>query len=175
MQIFLEKAKKLAKEAHKNQLYNKNPYYDSHLIRVAVTAKEIAYKEGIVDPEIINLIEIVSYLHDYLEDTIDYSLTTIKSEYIKLSEKFNVGIASAVLVLSRNVYKNDSEYFEAISENLITKIVKAADRISNILLLEEINDEEKRITLYQKYKNQLIYFNQFDIYPSLIIKALSEY
>ncbi len=139
---------------------------------MAITSVELAKSEGISDIETLNFIEAVAYLHDYFEDTIDYSKSTLKIEFEKLAKYFYTGLASAVLILSRNACTSDEEYFKNISENIITKTVKAADRISNILALPELVDNNRKKILFEKYFNQLFYFKKYKIYHELIGNSL---
>lgn len=167
-------AKRIAAIAHINHRYNDGNYVDNHLERVALTAHGIAQKEKINDDEILDFLYAVSMLHDYLEDCFDYHTTTIEKEFQKLAKLFNTPLAKAVLILSRNHYQSDDDYLSKVSKNPLTKIIKAADRIANILSLHEIKIKSKREKLRIKYSEQLKYFIMYDIYPELIKKAINE-
>lgn len=168
------KALRTAARLHSGQKYNNGSYVENHLERVAHAAIELAKTEGIIEPEILDFIYCVALLHDVLEDCFDYSHTTLDAEHKKLSERFNEGIANAILILSDNAFNSTEDYLKAISENMITKIVKAADRIANIIMLPEIEGKKQRERLAKKYLEQLTLFEKYDIYPELIKKAFWE-
>jgi (p)ppGpp synthase/HD superfamily hydrolase len=167
-------AKRLAARGHINQRYNDGSYMEMHLERVAVAAHGIAYREKIKDKELLDVIFCSAIMHDYLEDCFDYSFTSLEDEYKNLAKELNKPIANAVLILSRNNYESDDEYFKTVSENIITKIVKAADRLSNILSLPELKIKKRRDTLFEKYKTQEEYFIKYNIYPEYIRRAIRE-
>lgn len=169
-----EKALRTAARLHSGHKYNDGSYLENHLERVAHASIEIAKKNGIDEEEVLEFIYCVAMLHDVLEDCFDYSVTTLEKEHKKLAERFNTGIANAVLILSDNSFNSDEEYLKAVSENMITKIVKTADRISNILTLPEVEGKRQRERYAKKYLDQLPLFEKYDIYPDLIKKAFWE-
>ena len=164
-------AKRLAARGHINQTYNGGSFLDNHLERVAIAAHGIAYREKINDNKLLDVIFCSAILHDYLEDFFDYSLTTLEREHKILSEQINLPVANAVLILSKNNYESEEDYFRKVSENLITKTVKAAARISNILSLPELHIRRKRKMLFEKYRDQQKYFISYNIYPEYIQRA----
>lgn len=166
--------KRLAARGHINQTYNDGSYFEFHLERVGLAAHAIACEEKINDEETLDVIYCASFLHDYLEDCFDYSVTSLEKEHKTLSEQTSIAIANVVLILSKNFYKSEDDYYSAIAENMITKIVKTADRLSNILSLPEVKITKKRIKLLNKYKSQQNYFTRYNIYPEYIQRALNE-
>ena len=169
-----ELAKRTAARAHINHTYNDRSYLENHLERVAITAHAICYKEGITNNDFLDTVFCIALLHDYLEDCFDYSITTLEEEVKKLENDFNKAIANGVLLLSKNYYSDNPKYLETVSQNEITKIIKAADRISNILSLPEVKIKKKRIQLFTKYKNEMALFRKYDIYPDLIEKSMNK-
>lgn len=167
-------ARRIAARGHRGQTYNDGSYFEMHLERVAFTAESIAEKMKISEQEILDIIYCSALLHDYLEDCFDYSQTSLKAEHKTLAEKVGIPVANAVFILSRNTANSDEKYYKNTAENFITKVVKAADRITNILSLPDVKIKKKRVTLFEKYNTHLVYFEKYDIFPDLVKRALKE-
>lgn len=130
----IEKAKKLAYQAHKDQLYGTQPY-TIHLDTVAELA--VPYGEIAV---------IAAYLHDIVEDT-DTSLEAIEKEFGK-----DVAACIALLTdepgVNRKERKAKTYAKMANSNNKVALIVKACDRLANLRCCKKDNPD--LLKMYQK-------------------------
>lgn len=163
-------AEKFAREKHKNQKYNwwKNwNYIDDHLIPVMKEAIDITADicNWNINEEMKRVISITALLHDIYEDT--------DCSYELLEKKFWKSIADNVITLSicelnKKDKKEKSLYYKKISENLITTIVKIADRRVNLKLLSQLKDEKFKAKLTNKYKEDMYYFQEYKMYPFLL-------
>lgn len=162
-------ADSFAKKVHEGQKYNDDSnYYDSHLEPVKNRAHKIGLSEGLNKDEL-DVLDKSAYLHDVLEDT--------ETTTDKINSWFGPEIETIVRLLSNKIkseglVKDIDTYYKEISDNKIAKIVKAADRIENIIALNRIKNEEKKKKLLDKYSNQLKYYKENNIYPELIEEAL---
>lgn len=161
----VKKAEEIALTAHKGQNYGdhkgEDDYFIYHLDCVRNTALNIYKNEGIHQYKI----EITALLHDVLEDT------GFPAEEIE--KLFGRRILNAVQALTYEKGTDYAEYFEKISDDRISKIVKAADRIVNISQLKDVNDVQQRQKLFLKYFYQYRYFEDYNIYPEAIADAFS--
>lgn len=112
----INRATKYAKSMHDGQYRMHGAEYIVHPIRV----KEILKEKGIKDEEYL----ITALFHDLIEDT-DAS----KEDIIKYG---NEKIYQAVKILSKEKDYVMDEYISNIKSTEMTKLVKLADRISNL-------------------------------------------
>ncbi len=168
----MQKAEEIVKEAHKNQPYGDNTgeddYFIWHLDNVRNHAKSIAENHNINPTKA----QIVALLHDILEDT-DYPPEEI--EIIFGSNVLNsiklLTFKKNIYPINQNVFNDRKDYYAAISEDPIAKVVKAADRFVNIYELNDLSDRKQRDNLFLKYLNDFQYFQEFNIYPEIIENA----
>lgn len=154
----------LARDRHKNQLYgNGQPYFEAHIAPVAEIASNLANE---VNPELRLQAMRVAYLHDIIEDT-----PTTKEE---LAERYGQDIANSVELLSKKPEQTEDNYLSLISGDEVASIVKAADRIQNILGLNEMTDGERKEYLIDKYTRQTEYFEKYNIFPEKIREAINQ-
>lgn len=163
------KPSEFSEQQHEGQKYgNGKPYFTAHIKPVTKKAVEIAKDLGYEDT---GMIEAVGYLHDVLEDT----TTTFEA----LRKRFGYQVAYNVYLLSNKIKSEGKnftkeEYYNHISKSEIAKIVKAADRIVNIRKTKEIKTETRRNELRNKYKKEMKYYEEHDIFPELVRKAFDE-
>lgn len=120
----LEKAEKLAREAHKGQKDKAGEDYINHPMRVSARCKSPKAK-------------VVGLLHDTIEDTfITPQLLTEKG--------FDEDVVEAVLALSRRPDETYADFIVRASQNEIAKEVKIADLEDNmdVRRLPELTDED---------------------------------
>lgn len=163
----VKKAEEIAIQAHFHQPYGAHKengdYYKYHLDVVRRIASRLAKKHSELQT---SKFEIAALLHDYLEDT----QPTIK-DIEKLVHLFGEEILQSIERLTYRHEKGYDEYFKAIAEDEVAKIVKAADRIANISALKDIKDLDRRKELFQKYVIQFEFFEKYEIFPDEIEKA----
>lgn len=82
---------------------------------------EILYNHGVTDTNVL----FAALLHDTLEDT-----TITKDEIIELT---NENVYHLVLILTKEKRYNPDAYFSEIAKNKNAKLIKVADRISNLM------------------------------------------
>jgi guanosine-3',5'-bis(diphosphate) 3'-pyrophosphohydrolase len=109
-----QQALKIATEAHKNQLYNKEPYIE-HPKRVAERIKLMTND---------NLAPIVAILHDVIEDT----QVTFEDIQIEFGEE----VAQDVSALTRGKNENYFDYIKRLLDRPRCRLVKIADLQENI-------------------------------------------
>lgn len=168
----LLKAEEIAKAAHKNQPYGDNTdeddYFIWHLDNVRNHAKSIAEKHDINPTKA----QIVALLHDILEDT-DYPPEEIDKIFGSniLNSIRLLTFKKNIYPINQNLFNDRKDYFAAISEDPIAKVVKAADRFVNIYQLNDLSDKNQKDNLFLKYLNDFQYFQEFNIYPKIIENA----
>lgn len=168
----LLKAEEIAKAAHKNQPYgdntDKDDYFIWHLDNVRNHAKSIAEKHDINPTKA----QIVALLHDILEDT-DYPPEEIDKIFGSniLNSIRLLTFKKNIYPINQNLFNDRKDYFAAISEDPIAKVVKAADRFVNIYQLNDLSDKNQKNNLFLKYLNDFQYFQEFNIYPEIIENA----
>lgn len=131
----IDQARRLAAEAHKNQLYGTQPYM-VHIEDVVRRVKQITD-----DPEII----CAAYLHDVVEDT-NILLSQIR-------EQFGDNVANmvwAVTGIGANRAEKMNNAIEKIYSTPGADFVKSADRLSNA----SASKAEKKMKLYNRYKDE---------------------
>ncbi len=165
----LEEAREYAGEKHAGQRYNDGDYFKDHLTPVAEKAREIA-NSGKMTKRGQDEVEAAAYLHDVLEDT--------KTRSAEIEERFGKEVGDAVKLLSTKIVddggerKPKDEYYRGIAGNLTARIVKVADRIVNICALGEVKDPVRRKKLYDKYKGEMKYFEEYGIYAKIVGEEL---
>ena len=124
MENLLEKAEKLAREAHKGQKDKSGADYIGHPLRVSARCNSTKAK-------------IAGLLHDTIEDT--YVTPQMLKEM-----GFDDDIVEAVLALSHRPDETYAEFIVRASKNEIAKEVKIADLEDNmdVRRLPEITDED---------------------------------
>lgn len=114
----------LAARYHSGQCRKDGTPYILHPIRVSQIIRAQGYDLDY---------QIVALLHDTLEDT-------------NMSEReiweFGFDILESIKLLSKNYCENKNKYIENILNNDMAKVVKAADRIDNLMDLKNSNDNE---------------------------------
>lgn len=120
----LEKAEKLAREAHKGQRDKAGQDYIGHPIRVSGQCKSKKAK-------------IAALLHDTIEDTF------VTADYLKECG-FDNDVVNAVLALSRGADETYAQFILRASKNKIAREVKIADLEDNmdVRRLEELTDKD---------------------------------
>lgn len=133
-----EKALAFAKDKHSGQYRKHGLEYISHPMRVV----EILKTAGLSEESIL----IAGLFHDLLEDT-----DAKKEEVLHLS---NYEILFIVEILTKENGYNMRDYMDRINNNPKAKLIKLADRISNledILFLEDIEFLSRYLKETQKY------------------------
>lgn len=163
----LKKAEEIAIQAHFHQPYGdhkeKGDYYKYHLDVVRKIASKLAQKHSSLHTY---KFEIVALLHDYLEDT-----RPAEEDLKNLRDIFGEHLLQSVEKLTYTHEKSYDEYFKAISEDEVAKIVKTADRIANISALKDLQDMVRRKELFQKYILQFEFFEKYEIFREEIEEA----
>lgn len=113
MRDVVERAKDLAHRAHAGQVDKAGRPYIEHVARVAAAVSD--------DPEA----EAVAWLHDVLEDCRHIP------EWMEVMEFQPMTVALNALLLSREVLKDDTQYYENIRRHPIALRVKLADIADN--------------------------------------------
>lgn len=145
---FLEKAEKLAREAHQGQKDKSGADYIGHPIRVSARCKSPKAK-------------IAGLLHDTIEDTY-VTAQTLKEA------GFDDDIVDAVLTLTRQKDETYAEYIVRASQNEIAKEVKIADLEDN-LDIRRLNDiTEKDMLRIRKYLHSWRYLKGLENNTDLI-------
>ena len=127
----LEKAEKLAREAHKGQKDKSGADYIGHPLRVAARCNNPKAK-------------IAGLLHDTIEDTY------VTSQLLK-DMGFDDDIVEAVLALSRRPDETYAEFIVRASQNEIAKEVKIADLEDNMDVRRLCDITEKDAIRIRKY------------------------
>lgn len=131
----VERAQALATQAHKSQLYGKQPYM-VHIEDVVRRVKQIT-----TDPEVIA----AAYLHDVVEDT------DIPLEYIQ--KHFGQNVANMVWAVTGTGVDRAAKMADAIAKIAQTpgsELVKSADRLSNAAA----SKAELKLKLYNRYRDE---------------------
>lgn len=129
---WIEKAYKLAAEAHADQTYSDGPYIE-HLTRVA-SAFPVFSRE-----------RIIAWLHDIVEDT---NVTTKV-----LLDEFGIAIADAVEALTRGPQESNKAYMKRVSRSTLArrvKLIDIADNLSNSVLQKDYKRAGYYASLLQK-------------------------
>lgn len=129
---------------HKGQKYGEKDYF-YHLSMVASVVECMTLLESNTSQA--NLLKIVAYLHDTIEDT-----ETTKEELEKL---FDVRVASAVVALSKVKNQSYDDYMLNVLSNSTAHAVKIADTKAN-LMQSQMDGNQKRIDKYQKQLDFLL-------------------
>ena len=164
-QSLVDKAKIFAQLHHTGQFYGDgNDYFLAHIEPVVAKAISLAQPLGLD----LHAVAILAYLHDVLEDCEEVTFEMI-------DELFGKNILDGVVLLSNriasipNSAKSMDEYFSLIGHaSPEIKLVKVADRIMNVDLLPIHLDKQKMIALTEKYNEQKMYFQKYNIYPELL-------
>jgi (p)ppGpp synthase/HD superfamily hydrolase len=126
----VKKAEEIAIQAHFHQPYGDHKengdYYKYHLDVVRKIATGLAKKHSDLHTY---KFEIAALLHDYLEDT-----HPTRQDIENLIQLFGEEMMQSIEKLTYRHDKGYDEYFKAISEDEVAKVVKTADRIANISL-----------------------------------------
>lgn len=134
----IEKAYKLAREAHKNQRRRSGEPYIMHPVAVA----EILFKLG-MDNECI----VSALLHDVVEDT-EYTIDYIKNEFgaeVALLVDGVTKLGQIPLSTREEVQaENTRKMFIAMNEDIRVIIIKLCDRLHNMRTLEHMPDYKQR-------------------------------
>ncbi|MAG11737.1 MAG: hypothetical protein CMI52_02935 [Parcubacteria group bacterium] len=137
----VEKAHKLAVDAHKGQRRMSGEPYVNHPLRTAITLAEMELQLPIV---------IAGILHDVPEDT-DVTLETITKEFGHDVGSIVEGVTKVGKVKYRGVSRyveNMRRFFIAMAADARSLIVKFADRIDNLRTLESLPPKKQyRIAL----------------------------
>ena len=99
-------AYELSKEAHQNQKYGIDDYFEHHVKGVVHSLESQGFSEKHI---------IVAYLHDVVEDT---SITTET-----ISNLFGEGIAQAVDAITKRDGEELADYYNRCKKNSISRIV----------------------------------------------------
>ena len=134
MNSLVLKARQLAEKAHAGQFRNDGKPYFTHVEAVAQIAKDLARKQ---EYESIDYVEIISLLHDTVEDS-DINIELIYQE-------FGLIVSDAVFVLTKIKDNNWNyvKYLQRIKNNILAKIVKIADLTHNLSDLKPGNLRDK--------------------------------
>lgn len=170
----LENAYHISEQYHKWQLYGiSDDYFQIHILDVLYRAITKANQLWL-DDNIITKIKICALLHDVLEDT------DIDSDYLK-SQIWEENYQNAYILSIKNLdwsKKTKDFYYQSISQNIVTKITKFADRLSNISAIKNLKFDNtytaKAYKLYDKYNNDMKYIYKYDILPSELQIALDK-
>lgn len=144
---------KLAQHFHRNQIDKANIPYIQHLIMVSAHAEKIATSMPRPDSysskeEFLHKVNIVSILHDLLEDTLcdeKYLRRPTKGEPTTLTLfrgvedplildwiGFDNDVIEAIMILTKPKKGYNAEaYYSAVKSNLLARVVKMADIIHN--------------------------------------------
>ncbi len=134
----IERAYKLARDAHKNQRRRSGEPYIMHPVAVA----EILYKLGMDNESLIAAI-----LHDVVEDT-DYDLDYIRNEFgddVALLVDGVTKLGQIPLSTKEEVQaENIRKMFMAMNEDIRVIIIKLCDRLHNMRTLEHMPPYKQR-------------------------------
>ena len=147
------KALSLAEKAHEGVMRkDKVTPYIEHPAKVA----SMLFELGIQDDNILA----TALLHDVLEDCKDGEITK------QVFNDFPKEVSDAVFCLSKNNYRGNEEYYEAIQESPIATIVKLADRAHNLSTVDSFTDDKKKKYVAEtiKYVYPLIKYAQHNYY-----------
>lgn len=144
----LEKAEKLAREAHQGQKDKSGADYIGHPLQVSARSKSPKAK-------------IVGLLHDTIEDT--YVTARMLKEM-----GFDDEIVDAVLALSRHADETYSEFIVRASQNEIAKEVKIADLEDNMDVRRLSDITEKDVIRIRKYLHSWRYLKGLENNTDLI-------
>ena len=141
----LNKALKVAVEAHKNQLnkFDREPYI-LHVLRVVTNTKAVCDALKVKDAE---TYLVVAALHDVVEDT-DLSLLHL------MSLAFSPAVVAAVDAVTHKKDEPYDEYIERCAANGYAAVVKTADLTDHLNLTEKFAGQHAK---YQKAQNRLLY------------------
>lgn len=123
----IERALVYATEKHKGQTRIGGDDYITHPVEVCRIVKEQGYGEDF---------QIAALFHDLLEDT--------DATEEEILEYGNPRILEAVKLLTKEPGYVMAEYIAAIKKNEIAKVVKAADRLHNLICAQTTDSEFKR-------------------------------
>lgn len=139
--ILVSKAARFAQEAHKDQQYGNHPYR-FHLKQVADFARQ--RNEG---TDVCTTLEIVSWLHDTLEDT--------KVTYKQIHDEFGLCVASCVQDLTKKEGQSYEDYMNLCLKSALVREVKICDTMSN-LTNSIASNREKGIIKYSRQLHILV-------------------
>lgn len=128
----LEKARKIAEQAHGGQVDKGGQPYILHPVRVAEQCKTAEEKT-------------VALLHDVIEDT-DWTVDALRAE------GFPDTVLQAVACLTHREGESYMEYVERICQNPLAARVKLADLSDNMDLRRIPHPTEKDFARVEKYK-----------------------
>ena len=148
MKHALEKAEKLAREAHQGQTDKSGADYIGHPLRVSARCKS---------PEA----KIAGLLHDTIEDTY------VTPQLLK-DMGFGDDIVDAVLALSRRADETYAEFIVRASQNEIAKEVKIADLEDNMDIRRLPEISEKDAARLKKYLHSWRYLQGLEKTTDLI-------
>lgn len=147
LELEVDYAFKLAKHFHASQLDKAGAPYIQHLIVVSAHAEKIANAlEHYSKEDFLHKVNIVSLLHDLLEDTScdkkylqrpteSTSITIINDSDEELSLEwigFDNDVIEAIMILTKPKKGYNAEvYYSAVKSNLLARVVKMADIIHN--------------------------------------------
>ena len=158
----------IAKIVHKWQLYSNLDYYEWHIRLVCEKWLEIAEKLWLTDDQL-NTVKIICNLHDAPEDT------WLNGEFIE--QLFWNWIWEEVEALNKKhsnwIYKTKDEYYTIISQNILRKITKTADRYINVSSIPNV-DKHQALKYLSKYQNEQIYFEKYKIFPEILNPCFEE-
>lgn len=137
------RAAEFAHSRHKGQKYGEKDYF----YHLSMVASVVDCMTLLSDTAHANLLKIVAYLHDTIEDT-----ETTKEELEKL---FDVRVASAVAALSKVKNQSYNDYMMNVLSNSTAHAVKIADTKAN-LMQSYMDGNQKRIDKYQKQLDFLL-------------------
>ena len=135
----LQKASTLSEEAHRNQYYSLESYFEAHILKVV---DKLIDTLGIADADTI----IVAYLHDIVEDT-KITLSDLAFVY-----GFNQDIIDAVDAITKRSDETRKQYLARCKANNIAHKVKIADTLANL----EASITSCDAWRVEKYSKQLI-------------------
>lgn len=139
----IDRAKKLAEFAHYGQLYGSKDY-TYHLEGVEAIALSINGAKDIG----VELVSVVSWLHDIIEDT------HITSQFLIESGFHKKAVDSIILLTKTDIIAYD-EYITNIKTDRLAKHVKIADTSFNLMESVKSNNT-KNINKYTKQLSKLV-------------------
>lgn len=135
-----KKARELAIDSHKNQMYGKFPYI-FHLIDVVRNLVRFGYD----DEEMI----VAAYLHDTLEDT-----TLTKFDISKIFGEKIADLVFNVTGIGKNRKERSQDTLNKLQNNNKAVVLKMADRLANVM-----NSYENNKRLLEMYKKEHVKYD----------------
>jgi (p)ppGpp synthase/HD superfamily hydrolase len=146
LELDLERAKAIAKEAHAGQVDKTGAPYIDHPLRVMYAQKAYAAK-------------IVALLHDVVEDCPSWTFERLEAE------GFSPTVITALRLVMKIVSEDYQDFVRRAARNPISKAVKLADLIDNMGLTRIADVTARDLERVEKYRRAVAFLASLNQAP----------